>query len=244
MKNNFNSGVDYAVAGIKDFYRNPFLWKYVLFPWMVLSILYISSFTAILRYITPYISEKIPQALSGSIWASFSDTLGTILIVLAWVMTILVLALSSNCIFEITGSLFFPRMIREYERRVLGLDLPQLKFSESIRNMCDSFGLNLTIFFSFIFLSLPILVLPLIGFIIFVVVMGYLYCIVFMSEACFHRRCRLSDIKYIFARKKSLIYGFGTFAFFLLQIPLLSLFLYPGFMLGGSRMFHTEIYRV
>lgn len=244
MKSNFNCGIDYAVAGIGDFYRNPFLWKYVVVPWLVLSVLYISTFTAICRYLTPYISEKITQVLSGSIWASFSGTLGTILIVLVWIMTILFLALSSNCIFEITGALFFPRMIREYERKILGLDLPPLKPGEIIRNMFDSFGLSLTIIFCFILLSLLILVLPLIGFIIFIVLMGYLYSMMFMSEACFNRKCRLSDIKYIFIRKKGMMYGFGTFAFFLLQIPLLSLFLYPGFMLGGSRMFHTEIYRM
>lgn len=241
MKNNFLRGIDYAADGVCDFYKHRFLWKYVAFPWAVLLVLYASVFTWIIRYLQPSVAKWLSDAFTGGFWEFLAGPLEKVLVVLSWITAMIILALSSNLVFELTGSLFFPRMLREYEQRVLGIHSAPRKFMEIIRNFSDMIKLNMLIVICFLLLSLVLLFLPLIGFIVFIALMGYLYSILFMSEACFSRKCRLTDVKYIFMRKKGLMYGFGMFSFFLIQLPLLSIFLYPGFMLGGSKMFHSEI---
>ena len=213
------------------------------FPWAVLTMIYVAVFTWIVRCLQPAVSAWLTSTFSGGFWESLAGPLGTVLVVLSWIMAMIILALSSNLIFEVSGALFFPGMIREYERRVLGISPVPREFMEIVRNFFDSFRLNVMIVICFLLLSLLLLFLPFIGIVIFIALMGYLYSILFMSEACFSRKYRLTDIKYIFMRKKGLMYGFGMFSFFLIQLPLLSLFFYPGFMLGGSRMFHSEIGR-
>lgn len=240
MKNDFSRGVDYAWNGVREFYKYRFLWKYTAIPLTLLFGLYGFVFFCICRYVQPYISAKMVQFFEGGFWDFLIAPLSGTLIFLSWVAAIILLALASNCIYETLGGFFFPFMVKEYEKRVLKIEAEPQKTEDVFRSFAASCGLALKIIILFMLLSLIVLFVPVFGFFIFLWIMGYQYSILFMSEACFNRRLRLSDIKYSFMKKNGLMYGFGIFSFFMIQLPFLSLLLYPGFVIGGTKMFHDE----
>lgn len=240
MKNNFSRGIDYAIGGVKDFYKYPFLWKYTLFPFGILLAIYCNCFYYTCKYVQPYILQKLTAWLANGWFDFLLPIMEKIIIFTSWIFIFIMLSMLSNCIFESIGTLFFPFMIKEYEKRVLDIDSVKIPFTQTIRNILSSICFTCAIVFLYCCLSVILFFFPGVGFFIFLIIMGYNYSIIFMSEACFNSADKLSDIKYIFMNKKGLMYGFGCFSFFILQIPFCSLFFYPGFIIGGTKMFYEE----
>ncbi len=240
MRSDYFRGLDYAWGGVKDFYKHPFLWKYTAVPLALLVFVYTACFIFICKYVANDVAVKINQSLQETWFESMAGVLSNIVIAAVWVAAIAVLALLSNVIFETVGAFFFPAMVREYEKKVLKIDLAPLTAQEKIRNISAMAGFGLLLLILFIFLSCLILFIPFFGYFAYLIILGYQYSILFMSEACFNKHYRLSDIQYCFKDKRSMMYGFGIFSFFMVQIPFMSLFMYPGFVLGGTKMFYEE----
>ena len=238
MRNDYSRGLYYALQGVKDFYRNKFLWKYTIVPLSILLILHIAVWTGAFIWLAPYLEENITQSLPR--WLLDLIPLNTAVTVLTCFCAVVILAVLSNCIYETVGAFFFPAMVRAYEERVLNITLPQLSLRSTMRNCLASCGLSCIIIMLLMLLSWMALLIPVIGMLFFLLIMGYQYSILFMSEACFSQDCRLSDMKYHFSTKTGVLHGFGMFAFFMVQIPFVSPLLYPGFLLGGTRMFNEE----
>ena len=240
MKNNFSRGIDYALNGVKDFYKYPFLWKYTIFPFGTLLAIYSTCFYYTCKYLQPYILQKLTSWLANSWFEFLLPIMEKIVIFSSWMVIFIILSMLSNCIFESIGTLFFPFMIKEYEEKILKINSGKISFRQTIKNIISSIAFTFVIIFLYCILSILLIFFPIIGLPAFLIIMGYNYSIIFMSEACFNSFNKISDVKYIFMDKKWLMYGFGCFAFFILQLPFCSLFFYPGFMIGGTKMFYEE----
>ena len=238
MRNDYLRGLHYAHQGVNDFYRHRFLWKYTVVPLAIVLILHIVVWASAFIYLMPCAAQSAAAYLPEWLLSLFS--VSTLALILACFCAVTVLAILSNCVYELAGSFFFPAMVRAYEERVLNITLPQLNLRSNMRNFLASCGLSCIIIMLLILLSWLALLIPVIGMLFFLLIMGYQYSILFMSEACFSQDCRLSDMKYHFSHKTGVLHGFGMFAFFMVQIPFVSPLLYPGFLLGGTRMFNEE----
>ena len=240
MKNRFYRGAEYAFAGVRDFYKYKFLWKYAAVPLAVLFILYGSIFIYSYNCILPWIKRAMTSFPDWFFFSIGGVSTEHFFIFMAWFYIAVFTAFVSNVVFEAVGSFFFPAMVRSYQQQVMKLEVEKLPKTEIFRNALDMLMLNCVIAVLFSALSLLSLVFPFGGILIFFVLAGYQYSMLFMSEACFNSHSRLSDIKYLFMKKKSLLYGFGFWTFSVIQLPLLSIFFYPGFVLGGTVMFCRE----
>ena len=238
MRNDYLRGLHYAHQGVNDFYRHRFLWKYTFVPLAILLILHIAIWSSAFIYLMPYLAESAAEYLPAWLLSLFS--VSTLALILASFSAFMLLAILSNCVYELVGSFFFPAMVRVYEERVLNITLPQLSLRSTLRNCLASCALSCMIIALLLLLSWLALLIPVIGMLFFLLIMGYQYSILFMSEACFSQDCRLSDMKYLFSGKTGVMHGFGMFVFFMEQIPFISPLLYPGFLLGGTRMFNEE----
>lgn len=238
MRNDYSRGLYYALQGVKDFYRNKFLWKYTIVPLSILLILHIAVWTGAFVWLAPYLEENIAKYLPR--WLLDLIPLNTTVTVLTCFCAVMLLAVLSNCIYETVGAFFFPAMVRAYEEQVLKITLPELSYRSTIQNCLAGCALSCQIIVLLLLLSTLALLVPIAGMLFFLLIMGYQYSMLFMSEACFSRDCRLSDMKHLFSGKTGVMHGFGMFVFFMVQIPFASALLYPGFVLGATRMFNEE----
>ncbi len=216
MASDFFNGMGYAGRGIGDFFSRPELWKYAVFPVLIVFALYTGAGFAAFCCI-------------DNIFAS----IGVFILVL--------LSLTLLCpLYELFGGIFFDSMVEAFEKKEYDNRNPGRKLFTEITFFLEA------CLFSFVTLLLFLLMfliglIPVIGPVLLVLVMGYRYALTYMLNVCCCHGLSVKDLKKAAAKKRMAVAGFGTAVYFLLLIPLGGLFFLPGIILGASRLYNEKL---
>ncbi|MBO5900242.1 MAG: EI24 domain-containing protein, partial [Lentisphaeria bacterium] len=144
-------------------------------------------------------------------------------------------------LYECFGGLFFDALIEKFSGKYYCI-LPEkrdLRFDLDFMISSAGYGIKTLL------LSLPLmllsLVFPVVGQIIFVVVMGWRFGICYPVAAGYCRRKSFSESITLLKPYKYVVAGFGISAYILLMLlPLAVVLLLPGIVLGGVILFHEK----
>lgn len=236
--NSMGCGISFVWKGVGDFYTHSYLWKYVWIPLLIVLALYSGVFWYISAYAIPQLQQAISDKLSGSFFQFLESFAHWLVPFLVWGGFLAVAGFGSATLLELIGALFFPKMVREYERKELGIESPKLPLMTDLRNALHACIYSVGTCLILVALSILHFFWPIAGFFIMAFVIGYRYAVVYSSEAAFNRGFQIFQINYIFKKRRMMLYGFGFTTFICFQIPFVALFLAPGFVLGGTRMLH------
>ena len=73
------------------------------------------------------------------------------------------------------------------------------------------------------------------------VVVGYRTALTCLFSSGFNRMLGVREIQALAGRRRVLVLGFGVTAYLLLMIPLISVFLIPGFVVSGILLYNEEL---
>lgn len=236
--NNFGTGINFVFAGIGEFFRHKVLWKYAAIPFVVTLVLYTALFYWGIYIFLPQIIQSMENFFTGR-WFEFIYSTCRIVTTISFYLIFFALTLffAAN-VFEVSGSLFFSRMVRCYEKNILGKKVEILPWHREVRNVLECILFSTGTLLIYLLLILIGFFLPGIGFVITIPIVGYRYATTYCSEAIFNRGYLLRDTGILFDGKRGLLYGFGSMVFLLFLIPFVPIFLIPGFVIGGTLLYH------
>jgi len=236
-RTNFFTGIHCALEGVRIFFGEPRLWKFVWFPLSILALLYAVILWAAFR-LGFHLSDMLRE------WASsLPSWLGSILGGGA-----LILCIAAACFLLISGfsilygafaGVFFDAMAESFEKLRFGRE----RAPNTVRTEClfiwDSILYGSGTLILFLALSLAGLIVPVLGQILFVVFMAYRFGMVCLMSTGFNHGMRVCDLKKLAARNGAACLGFGLTAYAMIMlIPLAAVFALPGLVAGGALLFH------
>ncbi len=242
MITDFLRGAVYVSAGCRDFYRDVRAWKYVIVPWLALTGVYVLAFCgifALFRWVERYLEELVAE-LPG--WLSWLGWIGSCLTgFIGIVLAILLLSVTISTLYEMFGGLFFDGLISYHEQKKYGYPPRKMSWKENAGYLLDACCFGLESAAVFLGLLIVSLFLPFFGKIILAVVMGYYYGISYIVTPANMHGVTLDTLRKRAEKKRMVVLGFGITAYLLFLFPLITLFLLPGVVLGGTQLFNNEL---
>lgn len=242
MKSDFFRGASYVTEGTELLLRHKYLWKYAALP-VGFTGLVSAGFLWTVVHFTAVLAKKAGE-VSGSLpdWAGF---LGAVLSFLVWLVTIagalLILYAVSEVLYETFGSLFFDSMAERFEKEEFG-HIPPKATSAQFRKFCLEcllHGLVSALIYPWLFLLS--FILPFLGQVLLVAIMGRRLAVSCLLSSAFNHRFGLAELKRKTSGKFLLVTGYGMTAYLLMMIPFLSILVLPGAILGGALLFRREL---
>ena len=231
-------GADYVFQGVREFYKHKQLWKYAIPSFVVTMIADIAAVCFLLMKGLPF-AEQYLAKVTSHFPLSVSEPVHLIFTILTWLTFLMVLSALSYTLFEFTGCCFFARMVARYEREILHSNNAPLTLKTEIRDIMESVLYTVGTVILAALLCVLGFFLPLITEFIKAFAIGYRYAVSYASEAGFNRNIRLQNLPKLIPSKVTA--SFGVTVYFLLLLPFISLFLIPGFFIGGTIMADREI---
>ena len=220
MWRDFQRGFSYVCRGISAFYKDVSLWKYSIFPLMILAAFYM-------------------LLLGGAVWLCCHQ--------FNWLKLLLAIALliaavlSVYALYELCGAPFFDRMLEKFENKNFAFQPEKhpLRFNivfalQSCHYCCNTLLLT-------VIMSIAGLFLPFAGVIIAALVIGKRFATAYLAASGFNYFKTLNGTKRILKNHRSVVLGYGVCCYLLFLLPLVPLFVVPGILLGGSLLWHGEI---
>lgn len=246
---NFFKGIGYIFQGAGYFLKNKDLWKYVLFPMIINTILLIISLTLVFIYlgdVTEYIRTKLGfqykeydvTTLAAKIWIT-NTFVGLIGIIIGTILFIF-FGLLFFMLTQIIASPFYDALSERVEEKFTAQKVVEMTVWQSLKNIPRVVLTELkktTILLMIPIVLLILMVVPVIGNI------SYIICTAVFTSTSYGA----SFVDYIQARKNqtfdsrsgfvknnfSLLLGFGLPVF----IPFLNLFINPFMVTGGTILY-------
>ena len=242
MKGDFSKGAGWLLKGISCFYRTPSLWKFALIPFLLTLLLYGILFLAAVRYGIPYLLDLLPDPEGHAQWVRWLiHPLRWLAALSCWLGLVLAVLLTLSSIYELLGAPFFDGMVVRMEREKYGKESVPLPFQ---RNLVCAFQSGM---FSLVTLLLAVglffcaLLLPVIGPLLMVLVIGYRMALTYLFSCGFNRGLGVREILSLAGKRHTLVLGFGTAAYLLLMVPFVSIFLIPAFVVSGILLYNEEL---
>lgn len=223
----------FVFRGIKLFYRDPRAWKYALLPFLLMTLIYIALGAGVLLLIGSVAIDSLPEWGNGIL---------RVVMYISAVLTIFILLplLTASTLYEVCGGLFFDSLAGYWERKYFACTVPEVSWREIGRFTFESVLFAVKTSLLQLFLLLAGVFLPVIAQIVTIWLMGRLTAVAILSSTGFNHAFPPAEIAKI-SRSKPCIRGFGVTAYLLSIIPGGIIFLLPGFIIGGTEMFHTEL---
>ena len=231
-------GADYVFQGVREFYKHKQLWKYAIPSFVITLIADITAVCLLLMKGVPF-AEQYLAKVTGWLPASVAEPVHLIFTVLIWLTFLMLLSALSYTMFEFTGCFFFAWMVARYEREILHGNNAPLTWKTECRDMVESGLYTVGTVILAALLSVLGFFLPLITEFIKAFAIGFRYAVSYASEAGFNRNIRLQNLPKLIP--SNVTASFGVTVYFLLLLPFISLFLIPGFFIGGTIMADREI---
>lgn len=236
----FEQGAALVFRGIGEFYRHPRLWRFVVVPLVLVLAIYGWLYHAMLTSWIPRMLEATRDFFTGG-WFEFLYPWAKFLIRVGCHLGLALLtAFFAANIFEALGGCCFSRMVRDYEIRILHREVAELPISRQLRNLIERGMFSTATIILYLMLFVAGFFIPLVMPLVMVVLVGYRYAVIYVSDAVYDSGHRLSEVSTLFVGRSGLLYGFGSVAFLIFLIPLLPIFLIPGLAIGGTLMYHTR----
>ena len=230
---NFFRGVTFAAEGIQEFYKSPQLWKYAVFPLLMILLTYaglIVAGTFIISGLSAYFAEKCADLPGYLQWLSAVAS-GASAIAMTFLLSVIAVA-SLGTLYELFGGLFFDALI---ERYASDLTPPPVKLDWRFNLSCikESVIYSINTLLIIIAASILNLFLPFIGQLICVVIISYRFGVTYMAVSGFHYRQTLMQTRERAYRNFALTLGYGLTIYVIFLIPLAIVFTLPGLIIGG-----------
>ena len=238
--NDFSQGVILVFRGIAEFLRHPRLWRFVIVPLVLVSVIYFWLFYVFLAVWLPQLQAAVRDFFIGS-WFEFLYRCTEFLISASfYLFLVLVTAFTAGNLYELLGGIFFSRMVRDYETNILHCKIEKLSFGRDLSNLtaCGIFSLVTLILYFALFIAG--FFLPVVAPLATIPFIGYRYAVIYTSEAAFNDGHKLSEIPVLYRGRSGLLYGFGSMTFLLFLVPVLPIFFIPGLVIGGTLMYHRR----
>ena len=237
----FSRGIGYVFKGIMGFWKRPRLWVYAIVPFICVKVLFaVVSYYVMNSHVKPLV-ERLTAMISSWGMETLAVVAGFIVHWMAVIAFFLFMASITSMLFEVFGGVFFTYMVRRYEHIVYERPLdPPVTWRQDLLNTisCIVFSVGTVI------LNIPILVMgfvfPGVAHALAACFIGYRYGISYCAEASFNKGWSIALLQQRFAGRKAVLYGFGMMVFLLLMIPYVSIFLIPGFVIGGTILVNEE----
>lgn len=237
MIKNFCNGVRCALTGIRLFFREKRLWKYVGLPLSILFLIYSLILWGALR-LGSALSDRLQQ-WTASLPAWIGSLLGGSALLLCLLAAGFLLVSGFCILYGAFAGLFFDAMAESFEKYHYGFERNRLGLKNEALYVKDSVLYGLGTLLLLLLLSLSCLFLPVVGEILLTVVMAYRFGIVCLMSTGFNHGMRLRQLRALASKNILLCFGFGLTAYALiLLLPLASLFALPGLVAGGALLFH------
>ena len=242
MIRDFMKGLSYTACGIRIFFHDRKSWKYALFPWCFLVIIYFITFR-IIAGLTNCISEKITQFMANlPAWLSwFASLVCGLSHFLGIIAGILILGMTVGTLYEVFGGFFFDSLVDHYETGKYGPRPVVITWKSSLKYSIESFLFGIRTALAFCGLFIISLFFPVIGQILLIISMGYFFGLSYIICSANRNGATIGQLKKAAGKRFFIILGFGVSAYFLLMIPLAAIIFLPGLVLGGSELFNREL---
>ena len=231
-------GADYVFQGVREFYKYKQLWKYAIPSFVFTLIVNIAAVCFLLMKGVPFAQYYLAKVL-GFLPASAVDPVRMVFTVLIWLTFLISLSALSYTLFEFTGCFFFARMVACYEREILHSNNAPLTLKIEFRDIVESGMYTVGTVILAVLLCVLGFFLPIIAEFVKAFAIGFRYAVSYASEAGFNRNIRLQNLPKLIP--SNVTASFGVTVYFLLLLPFISLFLIPGFFIGGTIMADREI---
>ncbi len=237
----FLRGVGYISKGCREFYNDKKAWRYAAIPLSIIFLFYVAAFWIIIHF-----SGKCADGINGWLaglptWLSWFHSLINGLSYFLGIITAVLLLGTTICIFyEMFGALFFDSLVEYYEKKRFAIVPHNLSITRNVKYGIESlfFGIHISVF-SFLSFIIGIF-FPVVGQLVFIVVMGYYTGISYMVCSANNGGFSLAKLRATAKNKTAVILGFGIAAYLLLLIPFATIIIFPGLVLGGANLFNNE----
>ncbi len=225
-------GAFFVFRGIKLFYQDSRAWKYALPPFLLMAAIYTAVGIGLFFLIGHISLNFLPEWCNGSLR-------GVMYFFAAMLAFFLLPAISAGTLYEICGGIFFDYLTGYWERQYFSHSY-QISWGETCR-----FAVSAAIFaIKTALLQLLLLILgffmPVVAQIIAVWVMGRIMSVAIVSSTGLNHGIAFSEIDRI-SHRNNCLRGFGITAYALSLIPLSIIFFLPGFIVGGTELYHAEV---
>lgn len=242
----FSSGVSALFAGFKLFASKPRYWYYVLWPLIFSLILYILGFWLYFAYLHPMLMGLLPEPAQHSEWWSWAIyPLRWLVNISMVIFGIMLTLLTVTTMYSTLSAPFFDRMTLKMEQDCFNFEPAELKGKEAFlyfgSSILNALILNLqTLFWAILLFPFSFLI-PYAGAIIYSLVVGYFFGLSLLQYSVEHRAMSRAEFKQSLKGQRMKVLWFGTAAYFLLYIPLLTIPLLPVATAGGVVLFNKEL---
>ena len=233
----FADGVCCFFIGLRRFYSDRSLMKYGIVPFLLMSGCMFGLFALAVGMVFRLmkIMENWMSFLPDWVNLMFQTVTAVGVAAAAFVAAVLMILV----FYETFAGPFFDSLIRCYEKKYHGIDLKEVSFKRSFLFFLEScrYSIN-TLLISFILFAVSFLI-PLLGPCLVGGIAGYRLGVTYILPTGFLKNKTVREQQKLFARKKSLVSGFGITVYLLFLLPpFVSIFLLPGMILGGTEVLH------
>ena len=233
---NFFRGIAFALTGIKIFYSDRKLWKYILPVWGIICLLYIGVIKG-----TVMLSGKLSELLMPHIqnWPGFLKNLLETGLTAVAVATAVLLAVTTFCtFFEAFGGVFFDKLTENFEKKYFSSEFPAVPFSRQAFFTLQSILFGLKTVVMLLTLSVLSLFLPAVGTVLLFLLMGRRMAKSLIFVPGFLRGKTLDESERGFTGRQAELLGFGAAVYGLQLLPFSLPFTLPGLILGAAMFYN------
>ncbi|MBR2372674.1 MAG: EI24 domain-containing protein [Lentisphaeria bacterium] len=232
MIKNFFRGFLFAFAGIKYFYSDPKLWKYILPVWVIVSLLYVLLIRLLFKgtqLLTGYVEQFIRN------WPEFLRVAAEYTMITGAAITASIFVLATFCtFFEASGGIFFDKLTENFEKKYYRHDLPQVPILQQIFFNMQAVWAGIKNFF------LLLLLIIFTGAVITLLVMAPRMARSLIYPAGFLHGKGVKETSVLLKQRKAELYGFGIAVCLLQMFPFSLLFTLPGLIIGAAIFYNGK----
>ncbi len=235
----FRVGIRSLHAGVKVFYGTPRFWMYALLPMGIILLLYGAVMALLVFQAAPHLAALLPDPAAWGAWGGWAIHLFRALIYATLILAALVAGVVFlGTFYEALGSVFFDRLIARFEKERYGFEAPAIGWKRNGVLMVQALVFALaTLLLSLLCLA-PALFIPVAGVLPAMVFVGYRLGFSCLFSSAFARGMGVRELRRLVKGRRAAVFGFGMTGYLYFMIPFAAVFLLPGFLLGGSMLFH------
>ena len=235
----FQKGLNCFFTGLTRFYSDRSLMKYAVFPFILMfgtTLLFLILAVILASYQTAKLEQWLSALPSGLSWAAPVLSAGAIIAVA--IITVIISILAASTLYEAFAGPFFDSLIKNYEKKYYGITLPDIPLKKSLLFLLQSVFYSINTLLLSLFLLLPSLLIPFVGPLLLCLIIGYRIGVTYMIPSGFLHNKSVKEQLVSARGKKAYILGFGITVYLLFLLPVISLLLLPGVVLGGTELLH------
>lgn len=232
-------GAGFAFDGIRIFYQTPQLWKYAVFPLLLILLTYTGLMFGgwfVMKHIAAFFAEK-SSSLPGFLQWLATVASGVSAVAMVFILSVIAV-ISLGTLYELFGGLFFDALIQRFSVTMQppGPEKPDWKFN--LQGIFDSIIYSINTLLIIIAACILNLFLPFIGQILSAILISYRFGVAYMAVSGFHYKKTMLQTRELAYRNCMATLGYGLTVYIIFLFPLAIVFTLPGLILGGVKLYN------